>query len=289
MPGPSSNGLLMNGRALVRHPVRVPVTTPGREASTDRSMAFFRPLEAFGRNGMLRRIELASVLWNVAEQLYLVGLLVFAHAEARNIGVASVAVIQTVLPLLALPLLLRWTGRMQAASQLRWAVAARVVAVGGAAVALVSGAPFWLVLGLAGLDAVAAALARPTRSALLPQIATTPQELVGSNVWISTGRSLASLVGPAVAAVLLVVADITSTFAVACAVLVVALLITATIRGTRPIVLPHTSATTRASSIRVLRQLRYPRTVVAVVAAQQVTRHATGPPGRARRRCPGGR
>jgi hypothetical protein len=131
MPGPSSNGLLMNGRALVRHPVRVPVTTPGREASTDRSMAFFRPLEAFGRNGMLRRIELASVLWNVAERLYLVGLLVFAHAEARNIGVASVAVIQTVLPLLALPLPLRWTGRMQAASLLRWAVAARVVAVGG--------------------------------------------------------------------------------------------------------------------------------------------------------------
>ena len=40
--------------------MRVHVTTPGREAPTDRSIALFRPLEAFDRNGMLRRIELES-------------------------------------------------------------------------------------------------------------------------------------------------------------------------------------------------------------------------------------
>src|SRR5262245_40923696 len=60
------NGRLRgHARATVRHAVRVSIAPDGRDATINRSTSVRRPLEAFGRNPMLRRIELASVLWNV--------------------------------------------------------------------------------------------------------------------------------------------------------------------------------------------------------------------------------
>ena len=62
---------------------------------------------------------------------------------------------------------------------------------------------------------------RPIRGTLVPMIARSPDELVAANVGITTGMSAASLLGPAVAAVILVAGSVEATFLLASALFVV--------------------------------------------------------------------
>jgi MFS family permease len=86
------------------------------------------------------------------------------------------------------------------------AVAALVVAAGG---------PTAAVYAIAGIVAIVSTLQRPTQAALLPSLASIPDELTASNVSMSTIESLATLIGPAVAGLLLVVAGPATAFVVA--------------------------------------------------------------------------
>ncbi len=88
------------------------------------------------------------------------------------------------------------------------AAAAVVAAVGGAPIAIYA---------LAVLSTIAATLFRPAHSALLPSLCRTGHELVSANVVRGMLDSLATLVGPLIAAVLLEVADVEVVFAVAAA------------------------------------------------------------------------
>src|SRR5215468_6531711 len=150
-------------------------------------------------NRQLRRLELASLVWNTAEQVYLVGFLVFAYAVAGTAGVALAGTLQAAPSVVLLPVILRLTTAAPPDRLLRWLIVVRTLAIAVAAFAAaetpagagVSSAGTWLVFALAAVDALAASVARPVRSALVPQIARSPQELVSANVSISTGRSLA--------------------------------------------------------------------------------------------------
>jgi hypothetical protein len=73
------------------------------------------------------------------------------------------------------------------------------------------------VYALAALSTVAATLYRPAHSALLPSLCRTPYELAGANVVRGMLDSLATLVGPLVAAVLLSTSGVTAVLAVAAA------------------------------------------------------------------------
>ena len=52
----------------------------------------------------LRRLELASLLWNGGEQVYLVGILVLAHRAFGTYGVAAVGVLQALPAVLLAPI-----------------------------------------------------------------------------------------------------------------------------------------------------------------------------------------
>lgn len=224
-------------------------------------------------NPTLRRLELASLLWNSAEQVSLVGLLVYAYQAGGTAAVAVLAIAQSAPSVVLLPVLLRVTARVGPDRLLRDLLAVRVASIGLATLVLAGAGPAGLVLALAGADALAASLARPTRSALVPRIARSPRELVGTNIAISAGRSLASLAGPAIAALLLATRDVTSTVALSAGLFTLALGISLRIRGAAS--LPaRRSVTARPpeSAMTALRRLRHPRVIVAMIVGQQLVR-----------------
>src|SRR5262245_1530466 len=156
-----------------------------------------------GRDGSLRRLEIASLLWNAGEQVYLVGLIVYAFRLGGPAAVAVLGILQAGPAVVLVPLILRVSHPVRTERVLSVVVGVRAIAVGAAATVLAGGGPAWLVFAAAAVDAVAASAARPARSSLAPRLARSTEELVASNVSISTGRSVAGLVGPALAAVIL--------------------------------------------------------------------------------------
>jgi hypothetical protein len=228
-------------------------------------------IRALTDNPQLRRLELTSLLWNAGEQVYVVGLLVYAFAAAGTAGVAIVGVLQAVPSIAFLPPLLRATTRQPPAQVLRILLGLRFASVGLAAIAIGSAAPTPLVFTLAAIDGVLATAARPTRGTLVPQVARSPEELIAANVSISTGRSVASLIGPALAALFLSVRDVTSTFAVGAGVLGVAFALSLAIHAP-PSLLSARRSSEQRGGVRALLRLRYPRWILGVVLVQQLVR-----------------
>ena len=224
-------------------------------------------------NGSLRRLEVASLLWNAGEQVYLVGLIVFAFRTGGAGLVALLGIGQTAPSVAALPVLLRLTASWRAERLLGALVAVRAVSIGGATLVLATGSPSWLVLLAAGVDALAASLVRSTRSVLAPRLARSTAELVASNVSISTGRSAAGIVGPGLAAILLATHDVTATLAVGAGLFASAFAISVGVRAAAP--LPRPAGSSLPSTERwidSLRPLRHARAIVAVLVGQQLVR-----------------
>jgi MFS family permease len=92
----------------------------------------------------------------------------------------------------------------------------RTATLGAAAVVTATGGPVTATYGLAVIATVAQALYRPAHSALLPALCTSPGQLTSANAVRGMLDSLATLGGPAVAAVLLAASGPEAVFA-ACA------------------------------------------------------------------------
>jgi MFS family permease len=164
-------------------------------------------------NGELRRLQLASLAWSTAEAAYLVGLLIVAYQLGGTPAVAALAILRTLPSVVLAPALTSFLDRTPADRQLRGVLGVRVAVVALLGAVLVAGASIEAVFVLAAIDSIAATLLRPIRGALVPAIARTPEELVAANVATTTGDSVAALVGPGLAAVLLVVSGPTACLA----------------------------------------------------------------------------
>jgi CRP-like cAMP-binding protein len=92
----------------------------------------------------------------------------------------------------------------------------RAAALGGAAAVTAAGGPIAATYGLAVIATVAQALFRPAHSALLPVLCTSPRQLTSANAVRGLLDSLATLSGPAAAAILLATSGPAAVFA-ACA------------------------------------------------------------------------
>ena len=229
-------------------------------------------LRALADNPQLRRLELASLLWNAGEQVYLVGLLVFSYSAAGTGGVALVGILQAAPAVLLLPILLRLTGRSGRDRLVQSLLGIRFVTIALMAVAAAGAGSVGAVFALAGIDALAATAVRPSRAALVPQIARSPQELVAANVSISAGRSLASLLGPAGAAAILAVRDVPTTFALGAALMGAAFVVSLTVRGSASLASVARQVKGRPRGVNTLLRLEHPRWIVAVIVAQQFVR-----------------
>jgi hypothetical protein len=179
----------------------------------------------------MRRLQVASAAWSAGEAAYLVGLFVYAYSIGGPASVAAIAVLRTLPSVVLAPVLTLVTRARSAESLLRAILVLRVGCVAVTAVGLAMNAPIFLGYALVAVDAVAATLLRPIRGSLLPAIARSPEELVAGNVALTTGDSLANLVGPGLAAAMLVSGDAVATFIPGITLLLLALFAGLGVRG----------------------------------------------------------
>ncbi|HEX4699954.1 MAG TPA: MFS transporter [Actinomycetes bacterium] len=164
------------------------------------------------RNPDLRRAQLGFAGAWTAEWTFTVGLGVYAFREGGSTAVGLVALLRTLPSAVVAPFATVYADRWRRERLLVLASAVRGIACVLTALLAASGGPAPAVYALAVASTVAAVLYRPVHSALLPSLCRTPTELAGANVVRGMLDSLSTLIGPAVAAVLLAVSGVTAVF-----------------------------------------------------------------------------
>lgn len=155
------------------------------------------------RSVPLRRAQGSFALAWTAEQTFAVALSVVAYTRGGAAAVGLLTAVRSlpaaVAPVAVMPFVLRF-GALRV---LVWSCVARAAATAAIAVVVAAGASFAWVYLLAIVATTAHTVYRPAHSALLPPLSRTPGELVSANAVRGLFDSTASLVGPALAGIIL--------------------------------------------------------------------------------------
>ena len=187
-------------------------------------------LVAVLRNANLRRLELAWGAAITAEWAHFVALGVFAYDAGGAVGVGIAGLVRMLPAALVGPFAASLGDRFRRELFLVAIAAVGATALAASAVVFFMSENAPIIFALGGVVGIAVTLVRPALQALLPSLARTPQELIGSNGATSTIESLGTLVGPLLAGVLVSVFDVGVVFAVATAALVVSAVLFARVR-----------------------------------------------------------
>ena len=155
------------------------------------------------RNPGLRRIELAWAASVIGTWAYGIAVVVYAYEQGGATAVGVIGLGRWLAAAIASPFAAILGDRYDR----RWVMAgsdlARATLIGGAALAAFADAPPVVIYLLAGLVSVASTAFRPAEAALIPSLATTPEELTAANVAASTIESVGIFAGPAIGGILL--------------------------------------------------------------------------------------
>lgn len=189
----------------------------GGGGTTDRVRAAAEAFASNARNRELRRAQLSFLGAWTAEWAFTVALGIVAYRDGGATALGLVGLLRMLPSALLAPLLSPIADRGRRERVLVLVSTVRGLATAAAAaVAALSGPPA-AVYALAVLSTIAATLFRPAHSALLPSLCRTGHELASANVVRGMLDSVATLVGPLLAAVLLHVAGVSVVFGVAAA------------------------------------------------------------------------
>lgn len=226
------------------------------------------------RNPSLRRVQLAYGASITAEWGAVVALAVFAYELRGAAGVGIVGVVRMLPAAVATPFAAFLSDRYRREGVLLWIELAAAVALAASAAAFFAGRAEIPIYALAGLLAIFSTLLRPTLAALLPSLATTPEELVAANGASLTTESLGTLAGPVLAGVIVAGADAGVVFAAAAGVYLVAAAVLQGIRVEGPIARLQVGkpAEELLGGFRVVAQEPQPRLLIALFAAQTLVR-----------------
>lgn len=179
-------------------------------AATDHLRESGAALAGVFRNRSLRRLNLALIGSVVGDWAYAVALAVFAFGRDGAAAVGALAVVRYVSTALLAPVAAVLADRYDRRRVMVTADVVRGLLVTATAVLVVAGGPSLPVYALSVLTAWVGLAFRPAQLALLPGLATTPGELTAANATASTVFSVGIFVGPAIAGLLLAVADVGS-------------------------------------------------------------------------------
>ena len=157
---------------------------------------------------------------------------VYVYAVGGAAYVGLLGLLKALPGALLVPLVGSWSDRVRRERLLMVSVALRALLLGAAAAVMTGGAQDILVLVLVGVEAGLASVFRQVQAALLPWLARTPDELTHANTAVSVMQSAAMLVGPAVAAGLLVVSTPQAAMLAACGFTAIAAVV---LVGVRPL------------------------------------------------------
>jgi MFS family permease len=157
------------------------------------------------RNPNLRRAQAAFGFMWAGEwaATVAVGVIAFRHGGAAAVGLVGVA--RMIPAALVAPLAATIADRARRERVLAWVGVVRALSLGAAGAVSAAGGPVAVVYGAIVIATVAQTLFRPAHSALLPSLCMTPAELTSANVVRGLLDSVATLIGPLSAALLLAV------------------------------------------------------------------------------------
>ena len=155
------------------------------------------------RNRALSRLLLAYAVMIVAEFGQWLALIVYAYVRGGVAASGLVVILQLVPSLLLGPLVSAHLFRMGAGRLLRAAYGAATVTLACCGAAILAGAPVVVVYGAAMAFSLALSVSRPLHHVLMPLIVRHPDELTAANVATSWSEGVGTLVGPALAGLLI--------------------------------------------------------------------------------------
>jgi MFS family permease len=165
-------------------------------------------LRAAAGNPDLRRLQVALAALVMGQWSYTVVVAVYAYHEGGASAVGLVGLIRMLPAAFAAPLTALLADRYRRQRVLFVAAALEGLGVGVTAAAVLAGTPSLLVYVLTAGVQLATTAAVPARAALIPSIARSPDELTAANVAATTIDSVGAFAGPAVAGVLVALADV---------------------------------------------------------------------------------
>jgi MFS family permease len=172
-----------------------------------------RAFAAVFANEDLRRVELAWSASVIGQWGYEVALAVFAYRAGGATAVGLVALVRLLPAAVVAPFAALLGDRYRRRRIMVAADLARVCAMGGAAAAVLAGAPAAVVYALAVVTALTGTAFAPAQSALLPSLARSPEELTAANATSTTLESVGFFLGPALGGLLLAVTSVGTVFA----------------------------------------------------------------------------
>jgi len=166
-------------------------------------------------NPGLMRVELAWGFAITAYWAFIIALSVYAYDEGGAAAVGLVGLVRVLPAFVAAPFAGMLGDRYPRERVMFLISVARAIFMAATAAVLFAGSPIWLVYTLAGGVALTASMVRPMQSALLPQLARTPEELTAANLVVTTIESSGIFLGPAIGGLLLAATNTQTVFAAA--------------------------------------------------------------------------
>jgi MFS family permease len=182
------------------------------DGSRRRLHAATRSFAASARNPAVRRIQLGFAGASTAEWAFTVVLSVYAFDQGGAKAVGLVSLLRMLPSAVLAPFASALADRWRRDLVLTLVSVTRCATAAGIAVRVATDGPAVAAYALAIASTAAAILYRPVNSALLPLLCHTPSELASANVVRGLLDSISTLVGPALAGVLLAVTDTASGF-----------------------------------------------------------------------------
>src|SRR5262245_21043636 len=141
-------------------------------------------------NRRLRRLQLAGICSVMGLWAYGVALAVYAFEVGGAKAVGIVTLVRAIPAAISAPFTSTLADRLPRVPFLVATNLGRAASIGGAGAVALAGGADWLVYALAGLAAILGTAFLPAESALLPDLARTPEELTAANVVRSTIESV---------------------------------------------------------------------------------------------------
>jgi len=155
------------------------------------------------RNPTLRRLQLAWAGSVAGQYAFVIVIAVFAYRHGGAAGVGAMMLVRTIPAAVIGPLVSAAGDRYRQERVMLLADAGRAALVAAMVADVALHGPAWPVFVLAAGGPVLATMFHPAQSALLPFVASTPDELTAANVASSTIESVSLFAGPAVAGLVL--------------------------------------------------------------------------------------
>ncbi len=182
-------------------------------------------------NPTLRRVGSAYALFGSAEFGIWLILLVYAYQRGGPSASVVMVLVQLIPCVLLSPFIGSFADRRRPSAVLRAGYGIQATTMAGVAVVVGLHAPTVLVYLLAALASLGLSVTRPAQAALLPAIVRTPDELTAANVMTGWTEGAASLVGPAVAGLVLALSGPAAAVTVMATMTGLSLVLVATVTG----------------------------------------------------------